>query len=227
MSFPCNQSHETDLVSISKNGERKDDALFMFDLIRVSTIAEDIVDYYIWLFGETRTLYGFNTYLPSFDIEKSDYISISSTGFERLNRLPVTIRDLVRNFGSGKNYSINTISMLGESIRHKTFVNLIEDYIVCSDNLDIDFGFDSSFDDIVNVSDELLVNQGKFFEENVALSDLLSSLIIFDDDQIDTVLALDELTTHHSFSLEDEVVINESFAIAQELCWGACGWGAP
>lgn len=220
-------AYETDIVSINKNGEKKGDSLFMFDLIRASSMAEDIVDYYIWLFGETRTLYGFNTYLPNFDIEKSDYVSISSTGFGKLNKLPVTIRDSIRIFGSGKNSSINKISMLGESIRHKDFIDFEEDYIICSDNLDIDFGTDLSFDDIVNISDILSINQGKFFEDEVIFSDSLSSLSIFREQPEETIITQDELSAHHKIVLDDEVIINESFTLAQELCWGACGWGAP
>jgi hypothetical protein len=218
-----------DNPSVLRNGQKRDDDLFLFDLVRAPSMAESIVDYYIWYAGDTKTRYGFDTYLSNFDIEKGEYVSINSSGFANLTRIPVNITDIKRIFGSGKNNQINLLAMIGESIRHYNLLKALEDGIEVNDNLSINLGFDYTFSDGVNTSDYLLIAQGKFFEDTTLINDVFSSIMEFKEHIPESlVLAEDQkFDINIGINVGNTVLVQSSLRVTQELCFGACGFGAP
>ena len=217
----------TDETSISNNGVRRNDDNFSFDLIRDEQTAEQTAEYYIWLSGETRTVYNFKTYLNNFDIEKGDYITLTSTGFDALNRLPLVVRDYAREFGSGKDQRINLLSLYGESIRHKKFLLFEEDEAIVSDFLELVLGSEFYFNDPVAVNDILSLWFKIPKSEAVTITDSLVSVLYYGSQPKETLLFRDTLSAKIEISVENEIVIKDDFTIAQELCFGACGFGCP
>ena len=67
-----------DTRSISKHGERVNDSLWLFDLVRRQGMADSLSEYYLWELGETKTKYTTEMYLNNFNLEKEDYITIDS-----------------------------------------------------------------------------------------------------------------------------------------------------
>lgn len=218
---------ESDKVSIARHGERKKDEMFLFDLIRNQTVANHIADYYIWALGETTTYYSFNAYLENFDLEKDDYLTITSQKFATIRQIPVVVRDLVRRFGNGKTSQINLLQMIGEAIRYIVIQVQQEDEIYAYDALKIEFGFDLDFDDLANITDDLLVVEGKEFESEALVDDQVLVLADFDSMEESTAILSDSLAMHHEFSVESSFSVQDQFVLVQELCFGACGFGCP
>jgi len=216
-----------DLLSIDKHGERRQDDLFMFDLVRNQAMAESIADYYIWFYGESTTIYSLISYLKHFDLEKSDYVTISSYRFDRIKKLPVVIKEIIRSFGSGKTKRINTFNLLCESIRQVMLNSHQEDIVEVTDALKIIFGFIFHFDDVVNVTDDLLIIGGKGFESEVFITDIFESEIWFKPSLLETVLAVSELTMNLTLALNSSLKVSDDVQVSDEKGFGAMGFGAP
>lgn len=216
-----------DNQSIQKHGDKSNDDLWLFYLIRNQTIADDIADFYIWLLGEPRTYYQFATYLNNFDLEKEDYVTISSTRFARLLKLPVVIKDIKRSFGSGKLEKINLLKLISESIRHYIFNFREESFVFASDSLNVEFGFEIDLENTVGTEDAILFLWQKFFEESINVSDSYELIVNYNPSFTEDVTVSEDTVFDLEIYLEDDIIVYDDLNIAQELCFGACGFGAP
>ncbi len=213
--------------SIYKHGERVDDGKWLFDLVRNKRMAGNLVSYYLWLYGETSSFYTLRTYLNNFDLEKQDWATISSSGFDRLNNLPVVISELVREFGSGTIDKINTLKMVCQSIRYKSLAVFVRDTVHVFDSMSFDFNFDSRYNEIVNVYDLFRFIREVSNADTVTVSDTFYSLYTAKSVLRDTVSVTDELRFNYNVVFNDIVKVVDNMGSASELCWGACGFGAP
>jgi hypothetical protein len=215
-----------DLKSISKHGEKVQDDIWLFDLVRKQTMADSISDYYLWALGEPSTYYTLRTYLNNFDLEKEDYATITSSGFEFIKKLPITIKELVREFGSGKIDKMYTLKMVCQSIRHFFYIQRSNDNAYVNDSLTIDF-WDMFPEDLASISDDLYITEGREIENEAIFSDLLEVLYLMGVQKENEVSFDSEITFDIEVNLEDSIQAIDDLNIAEELCFGSCGFGAP
>lgn len=220
-------SYVSDITSIAKHGEKVQENMWLFDMVRNSEMADSLADYYLWEMGEPSTYYTFRTYLKNFDLEKEDYATINSYKFAKLKQLPVVIKEIQRDFGSGKLSKINTLNMVCQSIRHYFHIVGLDDSVLAADSLNIDFGFELFFDEAVSFSELLEFNWGKDFTEDVGTSEVFSILARFHEKLTETIVTNSEVISHIDFVLSDSVLINDELSVARELCYSACGYGCP
>lgn len=216
-----------DNISIGKHGERSKNDMWLFDLVRDGDMAEHVAAYYVWELGETYTLYGFNTYLKHFDIEKTDYISISSYNIAKLNKLVVTASEIVRVFGSLKLSRINLLKMVCKSIRHRRYIQNPTDSVNVNDTIETIIGFDFEFSDSVSISEIFDLVVAKELSDSVAVGDLQDILLAFRSKFFDQAEVGEEVGFEFGLNINDQIEIVEDFYTVDKLCFGACGFGGP
>ncbi len=216
-----------DPASIAKHGEKVDDDKWLFDLVRDQSMADDICEYYIWALGEPSTYYTFRTYLNNFDLEKEDYARISSYNFQMVNKLPVAIKELVREFGSGKISKINTLKLVCQVIRHTLLDKRITCPVFIRDSISVIIGLIFDLSDNVNATDALQVDIGAVPQDAVTVSDVLVTLSQFKPQMVDSVTVGCESAFSMSFELDDSILVTDNIHASEERCYGSCGYGGP
>lgn len=213
-----------DTDSVNQHGQRKDNSEWLFDLVRDDAMAADLVDYYLWRYGQPLTKYSFNVYLQQFDTEKDDTIRLTSD-FSRLNQLPLRISNNARTFGNAKVDQINTIELIGESIRHNLIVLYFEDHAMVVDDIEVNFEDEYSASDTAGTFDEIAILQSWGESSETGATDEFQITIAFKPSFTETVAAADTLAISHTAILESSVSISEDFFVSYKPCFGACGFG--
>lgn len=231
-------AYTEDLDSIAKHGERVDDSLWLFDLVRandaittsaglilVSDMANDIAEYYKWYFGETRTFYTFNAYLNNFDLQKSDYISLSSYRFDKLQNTPLEINDIKRIFGSGKNKSITILNIIAEAIRIKRLQGSAIDTISITDAIVAVIGEYAYVEEVVRIIDSLEIFVESVVEESVSISDDLFILFGGPVNLASAIAIVDEIVVNAESALEETLSVTEHLLVTHLKGFGSDEFG--
>lgn len=213
-----------DLPSIELHGQKKYNSRWLFDLVRDDTMAADLADYYIWRYGEAITRYNFTSYLTQFDLEKEDVIRLTSD-FSRTNLLPLRLIENSRSFGSGKLGNINTINLVGESIRHKLWYVALEDTILAVDDISVGLQDDESIMDNSTMIDEISIGITPGLEDDANFSDAIVLRADFASSLNEILGASDYINSSFSLVLSDSINALDSININYEPCFGACGFG--
>ena len=215
-----------DLDSIAKHGERKNDDMWMFDLVRNQAMAEHIASYYLWALGETTTYYTLRTYLDHFDIEKQDHIRITSEKFNRLIDTPVLVQEIKRIFGSAKNDQIDILELVVQSIRLKIIKEFVSDDVFTTDSLGLSIGNLLDLSDNVYIHDLLDSNWGRLLGDSVTADDDLSFLFFMFPKLFETLNITEEISSHMNVRFDDSVTFTDTFAATELKCAGTAGFGA-
>lgn len=215
-----------DQGSIDVHGQRKENSEWLFDLVRSDIMADDLVDYYIWRYGEPATQYKFNAYLQQFDIEKGDVIRFTS-GYMRTNDKPIRIVENQRQFGSGKTSLINTITLIGEAIRQNDLILRLSDVVVVYGEITIGVPQEQFINDPVSALDEILFLSGELPDDSLSLVDQFSITLSFAPKLNETVSAADSIAATLFVEFSDNITSTDSFLIQDALCFGSCGFGGP
>lgn len=214
-----------DEKSIRKHGERVKDDLWEFDLLRSWQIASDVADYYIWLLGETYTIYGLTTYLPNFDIEKDDYISINSQGFDVIKKLKTEVAEITREFGSGKNGKINTLKYLVRSIRQKFFRDSPKDQVDIFDSRIVSIEQFADIADFITAYDTVQTDEGKLLHDTTELTDYIDTVSEYNSKFASEAQMASNVRTDHTTEVFSSVEMRSVIGPQLRLCFGACGFG--
>lgn len=214
-----------DIKSIVKHGERQDDSMWLFDLIRTPGIAEHTADYYLWLLGETYIIYGLKTYLNNFDLEKEDYITLNSVKFDSMNKLRTEIGELSREFGSGKNDRINTLKILARSIRQRFFREFPSDNVDVTDSTIVSAGFDSTIQDTVPIKDFIAITDGKQLNDPILLTDSVLNETNYRPSVKDSVGLSSDISVDMALTVQSNVDLRSVAGAQLRQCFGSCGFG--
>lgn len=102
-------------ASISQFGLKTDADAFKFDLITSAVMAGKVADFYLSERAWPSTFYTFTAYLPQFDLEKEDVVTVTAS-FNNMIALPMVVRAVDRVFGSGKTGAINLLRITAENL---------------------------------------------------------------------------------------------------------------
>jgi len=226
-------ANAADTDSISKNGLRRNDAGFLFDLVTDQAMAESLADFYMWLKGSPSTFYEFACYLSQFDLEKEDVVTVTSRNFTDLIRRRLVIRSADRIFGSAKNSVINLYKILAESIRQRTILVSAEDTMTILDALSIEEHDGVISEDQTAFADVLVSQVVAVDADTATLADVLVNTIVMVLETAETATLGDSLVAEmvvvldDSFSMSDEVLDTyDVSAFADELLTDS-GFGSP
>jgi len=214
-------AYDSDHASIVKHGEKVDPERWLFDLVRKQAMAVHIVEYYLWLLGEPATYYTLNAYLDNLDIEKEDYVTITSETMANVRGLATTVKEVQRVFGSGKNNQINLLKFVCQSIRHRFYAVPEESEVGVKDTLDIDFEFESEFDEPVLVGDILDIVEGRELSNDVGIGENFEIFADFNPAHLHEAKAESEMATHFELELADAFSAEEVLSIVGEVCFGS------
>jgi len=139
--------------SIDQHGTKEKRDLFTFDLVTSSTMANDLLAFYLENLAYPSTFYTFDTYIGQFELEKEDCISLTST-FNRLRKANMVIRAADRAFGSGKLRRINYIRIVAESLRYIMLEQTMADTATMFDSLTVTIGLPGFFNDSIFLTDD-------------------------------------------------------------------------
>lgn len=213
-----------DSTSIARHGQRKDNSKWLFNLVRNDSMANDLLDYFIWRFGEPATKYSFQTYLQQFDIEKNDVIRITSN-FQKINNLPLIISNNQRLFGSGKLSRINTIQLIGESIRNIYLSIKLEDILKPFDSIKISEKNAEDAEDLSTVEEDISIIQSTKVIETALTNDVINITSIFNKSIPEIISHIENIDVKLTMNLSDSVNIIDSVYVGYTPCFGACGFG--
>lgn len=181
-----------DAKSISRFGLKTNADAYCFDLIRSSTMAAAVADFYIKTSAWPSTFYTFLAYLDQFDLEKEDVLAVTAN-FNQMAKVPMVVRAMDRIFGSGKNSSINQFRVIAENLYYLLLKMSLADQVLVLESLSIIIFEIGEFADHVHILDELLILLNLNKEDTVLLSDTLSMVIDFRPILLETIMAGDQV----------------------------------
>lgn len=205
-----------DQNSIDKHGKKKNNKDWFFDLVRSESMARDLLDYYLWRYGESSTIYKFTSYLPHFDIEKGDIVRFTSD-FLKTSKVPVRILENKRIFGSGKNNKINTIEFIAESIRLNKIHLVLEDTLNVQGSIDIDYSYNPLFVDEILLEEKLSFSTILNLTDNLTVEESLNTRLDFILNFSDTATLYETFGGNHILNLADNLFLNDSIFYAEAL----------
>lgn len=215
----------TDDLSIKKHGLRTDDDKWFFDLVRKQDMADLVSDFYLWLLGEPQTYYTLNTYLKNFDIEKEEFISISSYKIDRLECLPVSVKEIVRVFGSGKLNRINLLTLVCQSIRHKAHQEEKEENILLTEDIVTSLDFDAEIIEELVLEEVVETGFGKTDEEILSVSENFESEFHYKPKETDEIVIEEAISFDMEIEIEEDISVTDDADGYLEIPFGGGGFG--
>ncbi|MDO9069318.1 MAG: hypothetical protein Q7W05_12775 [Deltaproteobacteria bacterium] len=213
-----------DAKSIARFGLKTKADAYNFDLIRSSTMAAAVADFYIKTSAWPSTFYTFLAYLDQFDLEKEDVLSVTAN-FNQMAKTPMVVRAIDRLFGSGKNSSINQFRIIAENLYYLLLKMSLADQVLVLESLSIMISQIGEFSDYVHVLDELLMQLDLTKEETVLLSDTLSLVIDFRPILLETIMAGDQVQGIMDCLREDTVHVDDVPEFWSTYGFGSGGFG--
>lgn len=214
----------TDADSIARFGTRNNPDRFLFDLVRGAAMAADLAAFYADRCSTPSTYYTINAYLDRFALEKEDKVVLTAD-FNRLRKAKLRVLGASRIFGSGKNTSINRVALLLECLRFVLVEHSEEDTVRALDALQISFGFDADFDEVVDLSDLLDAVFGLGLTDDVTVADVLGMVQLFAPTFDETVTAADDLGHRIGVGLEDGVDVLDDLDAWRHYGFGGGSFG--
>jgi hypothetical protein len=196
-------------VSINQHGSRKRPDDFLFDLVRTSGMASNLVDFYIDRLAVPSTYYRFNAYLELFDFERNDIFKLTNEAFHKLRKTKMMVAAITRVFGSGKNRTINHLQILAEVLRYFLHEETIEDAVLALDALAISLAMEADFDESQAVLDFFSAGIGIAATDAATVSDAFASETYFAPQIDETITPAETLTHDMGLALEDQCNILE------------------
>lgn len=215
----------SDNDSIARLGLKVRPDAYNFDLIRSETMAAAVANFYTMVDAWPSSFYSFAAYLPQFDLEKEDVISLTAN-FNRMHKVPAVLRAVHRTFGSAKNDSINLVRIVAENLHYILTRMSLEDSVRVLDSLTITGQSEDVFNEVVQVLDELLFYSQRTLTDEVGTADSLQ--IIRDIVQVfqETVTVSDTLIADMECNLEDEVSVSDYLEISTSYGFGSGPFGS-
>lgn len=215
-----------DQASVDAHGlrDRRDD--FRFDLVRSDAMAADLAEYFISTMANPSTFYEFSCYLQQLELEKEDCIALASSGFHKMRKMPLLLRQINHIFGSGKNKSINLLRIIAECLHYILIERSLNDTVQIMDDLVVVTGEWLGLSDSVHVTDgELYWEIGAAFTDTAIITDVLTLLWAIVEEYNEVMTMTDELRATVGVLFTDTVMISESLARWEEVGFGAGGFG--
>ena len=216
---------DSDLNSISVNGNYEHRDKWEFDMVSSDTMATDLLSYYIDTQATPSTFYTFNIYLKHFDLEKGDVIGLSSS-FGKLIKTLMEIKSIDRMYGSGRNQSINRLKVTAESIRYALISIGLTDAVTVLESILISFGSDLQLEDAVFVGDDLVFSISGTLSDSVTVSDTIVTISEFVTVLTETVTVSEAQVFDMGLSLTEEQFVFDSIAPQIVIGYGGGGFGS-
>jgi hypothetical protein len=201
----ANSVRAVDNRSIARFGTRNDPTRFLFDLVRSPTMAADLSTFYVARYATPSSFYKVNAYLGTFPIEKEDKVQLSAN-WNQLRKAKMRVLGSARIFGSGKNNSINHISLILECLRYILLKQNAEDTVRALDALTVSVGKEGEFAEAVDMVDLLDFGIGAALSDGVSVADVLSLVQLFSEVVDETITVADDL--HHGIGIGIQDTVN-------------------
>lgn len=215
-------SVKSNTASITAHGKREDKTQFEFDLVRSESMANDLAQYYVDTLSSVSTFYSFNAYLSQEELEKEDVIGLTSSGFNRMRKMPAVIRTIERVFGSGKNRVINHLRIVAECLHYILLEGSISENVSVLDSIDAILGANIDFSEQVLASDSVFVTTGRLLSDNIASDESLSILWSIVNSLSESIPSNDD-----SISFNIVVGIDDSIRVLDDItAWKNTGFGS-
>lgn len=210
--------------SIAKFGLKVKKDAFNFDLIRNTSMAGAVADFYLMTDAWPSSFYTFLAYLDQFDLEKEDVLEVSAK-FNRMNKVPMVMRAMDRIFGSAKNGSINLFRIVAENLYYILKELSVEDSVLVMDTLSILITEIGEFADAVHILDQLFAQLHVSREDEVQLSDVLLIVWVMKKDFAELITISDQTITDLECLREDSVVVADVPEFWSVYGYGSGGYG--
>jgi hypothetical protein len=212
-------------ASIAAHGLREDREGFKFDLVRNATMAASLADYYLAVMAYPSTVYEFNTYLEQAELEKEDIIALTSAGFHKIRKMPLRIKEVSRQFGSGKNRTINHLRIIAECLRYVLLEQTAGDTVLVLDSLTALIGKYIDLVDHVHVQDELASTDTTNLAEEVQIAEALEILWAIQETLAETVTVAEVLGVGMNVLVEEQVQILDMLTVWRDFGFGSGDFG--
>jgi predicted DNA-binding protein len=209
-----------DAGSIGKFGLKAKADSYNFDLIRDIAMAGKVADFYLMTDAWPSTFYTFQAYLDQFDLEKEDLIEVSA-GFNQMNKVPMVVRAMNRQFGSGKNSSINLLRIVAENLFYLLSKVSRTDAVLIMDALSIMITEIGDYAEVVHALEQLVVRLNVSRTDEAAVADLLLVIWEMRQNLAEAVTATAAVHADQTSERNDTVVIGD-FPEA----WSVYGFGS-
>lgn len=210
-----------DVDSIAVHGKRDKPELFQFDLVRSATMAADLAGYYLATLAYPSTFYQFNGYLDQFEVEKDDVLALTSAGFHKIRKMPLRVKSVGRQFGSGKNKTINHLRIIAECLRYILLEHTLADQVLVFDHLTATIGKLVDLAEQIHVQDDLSTTENWGLAEQVTVADALEMVWTIATELTETVTVGDDLSMKMRVGLQDTVML-----LDQLTAWRSIGFGS-
>ena len=101
----------------------------------------------------------------------------------------------------------------------------LNENVIVNDDLDINFLWDQDFSDTVTALDKLIFLWGKTFNDDVVIGEEFSISAGYSQNENEQVIVGDALGVDIEIEINDQVTAVDKLRIAEELCFGTCGFG--
>jgi hypothetical protein len=210
-----------DAGSIAAHGLREQRDAYMCDLVRSSSMAASLADYYLATLAYPSTIYEFNTYLEQAEIEKEDIIALTSAGFHKIRKMPLRIKEVARLFGSGKNRTINHLRFIAECLRYVLIEQGLADQVLLLDSLNATIGRLIDLEDHIHAQDELTAAEEALLAEEIMVEDALETIWAMTMELVEDMSVTDELAIGVNIILQEQVNL-----LDQVTPWRGVGFGS-
>jgi hypothetical protein len=206
-------------ASVAKHGARADDDRFLFELVRDAGQAADLAAFYAERHAWPSNYFRFNAYLPQFDLEKEDKLTLTAD-FHKLRKAKARVIGAARIFGSGKLEQINHIRFLAECLRYILIEHGAADSVAALDALTVSLGLDADIDDLAAVAELLTVAVGVGADDEISLADALGIVADFAPTHEEIITAEEALGVGIGINIDEPVNILEDVE-----AWRTFGFG--
>jgi hypothetical protein len=193
-----------------------------FELIESSTMAQAVADFYAENRGYPATLVTWAGYLPLFQLEKEDNISISSD-FSGFRAMRGDVIAASRVFASAKNRQINLFEITTRTLKYKLWEVTAGWIVSVQDSASIAMGLDVAQNETVYIFEQVAASWN--FDETLYLADDTSIVWFIVLDFAETVTTAEELDIHTQVVLADGIGVLDNPIFYIDCGYGGCGYG--
>lgn len=221
---------QEDAASIAAHGTRERREAFRCDLVRSAAMASSLTDYYLTTLAYPSTIYEFNAYLEQSELEKEDIIALTSAWFHKIRKMPLRVKEVSRQFGSGKNRTINHLRIIAECLRYVLLELSAADSVLVMDSLTATIGRLIDLADSLHIQDELTSHEECGQAEEAIITEALEILWTINEALTETISIDDELSCGLAVAIEEQITILDSLTVWRDLGFGSgdfgtCGFG--
>jgi hypothetical protein len=198
-----------DAGSIARFGLKAKADSYNFDLIRDAGMAAQVADFYLMTDAWPSTFYTFMAYLDQFDLEKEDVLEVSA-GFNQMNKVPMVLRAMNRQFGSGKNSSINLLRIVAENLFYiMTKISRADAVLIIMDTLSTMIVQAHEYAEAVHAVEQLLAHLDLNRTDEAMVSDALLSIWEIRMEMAEALTVTEAVRADRSAKRQDSVVMED------------------